>query len=100
MLTFIAFPLLILLAAVLLGFLFAALQKRAHRHDRFSTIGPSVELDDSKPPLPTPLRTSMNGDAMKLQRLIELERRLNPSASETDVELRAYARLRRQGGNN
>jgi hypothetical protein len=99
MLTLIAFPLLILLAAVLLGFLFALLSKRAHPNDRLSASGPTVTLH-AEPTPPNPLRNAIDGDEEKLQRLVEYERRLNPLSPEIDLQLRAYERLRRHRGNN
>ncbi len=91
MLTLVAFPLALLLVAVLLGLLFAILSKRPHPNDRLSITG---EVR------PYPLRSAVSTDEARLQRMIAYERRLNPLATETEIELRAYTRLRRIRGNN
>ena len=88
MLTLVAFPLALLLVAVLLGLLFAILSKRPHPYDRLSISG----AFEARPSL---RRSAVSGDEARLQRMIAYERRLNPLASETEVELRAYTRMRR-----
>jgi hypothetical protein len=91
MTTLFAVAFLILFAGMLV--LFALQSKLRHLHPG----GPMpLRLDSNSPR--TRLRAALMGDEAKVQRLVDYERRLNPSATQRDAEQSAYQRwLRDQG---